>query len=77
MLAVAAVLALPASAWGHAALLRASPVASTLVDEPPRQVTLTFTEPVEPRFATVSVTDAAGAQQAAGAPRARGRPRRR
>jgi copper transport protein len=67
--AVAAVLALPASAWGHAALLRASPVASTLSSESPPQVTLTFTEPVEPRFATISVTDPAGAQQEAGASR--------
>jgi len=75
VLAVAAVLAVPAPAWGHAALLRASPVASTLVNEPPQQVRLTYTEPVEPRFTTVSVTDAAGAPQAAGGPRgAAGRP---
>ena len=67
-LAVAAVLVLPSSAWGHAALLRASPVPSALSEEPPRAVTLTFTEPVEPRFATISVTDAGGAQQVAGAP---------
>jgi methionine-rich copper-binding protein CopC len=36
VVAVAAVLGLPASAWGHAALLRASPVASTLSSEPPQ-----------------------------------------
>ena len=75
VLAVAALLALPASAWGHAALLRASPVAGTVASEPPQLVTLTFTEPVEPRFATISVTDAAGVQQVVSAPqRVPGRP---
>ena len=71
----AAALALPAPAWGHAELLRASPVASTLVNESPPRVTLTFTEPVEARFAAISVTDAAGEQQAAAGPqRPPGRP---
>jgi copper transport protein len=63
-----AALALPASAWAHAALLKTSPSASVTVNTPPRQVALTYSEAVEPRFAIVSVTDAAGTQQTAGRP---------
>jgi copper transport protein len=53
-----AALALPASAWAHAALLRTAPEASVTVNQAPKQVRLTFSEAVEPRFAIVSVTDA-------------------
>jgi copper transport protein len=67
--AAAAALALPAAAWAHAALLRTVPSASGTVNRPPGQVALTFSEPVEPRFAVVSVTDAAGHQETAGPPR--------
>ena len=70
--AVLAVLALPAAASAHAVLLRTSPVASKVVNAPPALVSLTYSEPVEPRFATVSVTDAAGRQQTAGPPRRSG-----
>jgi copper transport protein len=69
LVAVAAALAAPAGAWAHAALLRTSPVASRTLASPPTQVALTYSEAVEPRFAIVSVTDAAGTQQTAGAPR--------
>jgi copper transport protein len=58
--AAALVLALPASAWAHAALLHAAPEAGTILDASPQSVTLTYSEAVEPRFAIVSVTDAAG-----------------
>ena len=68
LLAALAALALPASAWAHAALLKTSPSASVTVNTPPKQVALTYSEAVEPRFAVVSVTDAAGRQQAAGSP---------
>jgi copper transport protein len=63
-----AALALPASAWAHAALLKTSPSASVTVNTPPKRVALTYSEAVEPRFAIVSVTDAAGKQQTAGSP---------
>jgi copper transport protein len=66
---VAAALAAPAVAWSHAALLHTVPAASVLVDTPPKQVALVFSETVEPRFAIVSVTDADARQLAAGAPR--------
>jgi copper transport protein len=67
-LAVAA-LTLPGSAFAHAALLRTVPQASGTVNVAPQQVALTYSEAVEPRFAIVSVTDAAGRQQTAGPPR--------
>jgi copper transport protein len=65
---LAAALALPAAAWAHAALLRTVPSASGTVNRPPPNVQLTYSEAVQPRFAIVSVTDAAGHQQSAGAP---------
>jgi copper transport protein len=58
--AVGAALALPSAAWAHAALLRTVPVASKILNAPPATVQLEYTEPIEPRFAIVSVTDAAG-----------------
>ena len=68
-LAAAVALALPTGAWAHAALLRTVPSASGTVNIAPKQVTLTFTEPVEPRFAIVSVTGANGQQVTSGEPR--------
>ncbi len=69
ILAVATVtLAAPASAWAHAALLSTSPAPTSVVNTPPAQLTLTYSEAVEPRFAIVSVSDAAGHQHAAGRP---------
>ena len=70
LLAAAAVaLVAPAAALAHAALLQTTPSASGVLNAPPREVTLRYSEPVEPRFAIVSVTDAGGTQEAAGAPR--------
>ena len=66
--ALIAALALPGAAWAHAALLRTVPVASATVNAPPPQVALTYDEAVEPRFAIVSVTDAAGHQETSGPP---------
>jgi copper transport protein len=67
--AVAAALALPATAWAHAALLQTNPVASKVVNTPPMQVSLRYSEPVEPRFAIVSVTDADANRMTTGPPR--------
>jgi copper transport protein len=66
---VATALTVPAAAWAHAALLRTVPAASKVVNTPPRSVALVYSEAVEPRFAVVSVTDAAGRQQTTGSPR--------
>jgi copper transport protein len=65
---VAAVLALPAAAWAHAALLKTVPEASRTINSAPAEVRLTYSEPIEPRFAIVSVTDAAGRQVTSGQP---------
>jgi copper transport protein len=73
--AAVAALAVPATAWAHAVLLRTTPTASVTLNRPPQLVRLTYSEPVEPRFAVVSVTDAAGRQVTAGSPaRAPNRP---
>jgi copper transport protein len=65
---LAAALALPASAWAHAALLQTFPQASRTTNVAPAEVRLRYSEPVEPRFAIVSVTDAAGQQVTGGDP---------
>jgi len=68
-LAVAFVaLAAPASAFAHAALLHTSPSASVTLNKPPTELRMTFSEAVEPRFATVSVTDPNANQETAGRP---------
>jgi copper transport protein len=68
LVAVASTLAAPASASAHAVLLQTSPAPTSVVNTPPAQLGLTYSEAVEPRFAIVSVTDAAGHQQSAGRP---------
>jgi copper transport protein len=67
--ATAASLALPAAAWAHAALLQTTPVASRVLNTPPTQVSLRYSEPVEPRFAIISVSNAAGDVVTTGSPR--------
>ena len=67
-LVAAAALAAPAAAWAHAALIRTVPEASRTVNTPPPEVRLTYSEPIEPRFAIVSVSDAAGRQVTNGSP---------
>jgi copper transport protein len=66
----AAALALPAAASAHAALLKTVPQASGTTNAAPPEVRLTYSEPIEPRFAIVSVTDAAGRQVTSGQPAA-------
>jgi copper transport protein len=75
VLIAAAALVVPAAAWAHAALLHTVPEASRTVNKPPPEVRLTYSEPIEPRFAIVSVTDASGRQVTSGHPqRAPGQP---
>jgi copper transport protein len=62
----AAALALPAVASAHAYLIKTAPAASRVLNTPPRTVSLTYDEAVEPRFAIVSVTDASGTQETTG-----------
>jgi methionine-rich copper-binding protein CopC len=66
VLAGSVLLLLPGLAHAHAFLRHASPaVGSTLASAPP-QLTLDFTEAVEPRFSGVEVRDPKGAQVDAG-----------
>ena len=69
LIAAVAALALPAAASAHAVLVRTTPTASVVVNSPPPVVLLKYSEPVEPRFAAISITDAAGNRQTAGTPR--------
>jgi copper transport protein len=64
----AAALALPAAAWAHAALLRTVPSPSGTVNTAPKEVRLTYSEAVEPRFAIVSVTDVDANRVTSGSP---------
>jgi len=68
LLVALVVLAAPTSAFAHAGLVRTDPAPNSVVDGSPAQVSLTYTEPVEPRFAIVSVTDPSGAQMTSGPP---------
>lgn len=72
LIALIFLLAVPASAFGHAVLLRTTPSASGVVNTMPTQITLSFSEPVEARFASVSVTNAGADQRTAGRPTASG-----
>lgn len=72
LIALVFLLALPAAASGHATLVRTTPGSSGVVNAPPTTVTLEFSEPVEARFASVSVTDAPGNQLRDGRPTAEG-----
>ncbi len=55
-------LAAAAGASAHAYLIKTLPAASGVLEAPPRTVALTYDEAVEPRFAIISVTSAAGTQ---------------
>ena len=66
-LATAACLIGP-TAFAHAFLDRAYPPVGSEVSGSPPSLSLTYTEPVEPLFSTVQVTDATGATMEAGKP---------
>jgi len=56
------------AAFAHAFLDRASPAVGSEVTGSPRILALSYTEPVEPSFSSVHVTDAAGTRVDQGAP---------
>ncbi|HEV3056289.1 MAG TPA: copper resistance protein CopC, partial [Solirubrobacteraceae bacterium] len=58
----------PSSASAHAYLIKTVPAASGILNAPPPDVALTYDEAVEPRFAIISVTSAAGTQETTAAP---------
>ncbi len=59
------------AAFAHAFLDRASPAVGSEVTVSPRTLSLTYTEPVEPLFSTVQVTDDKGARMDQGKPTTR------
>jgi copper transport protein len=61
-------LALPAAALAHATLVRTFPSASRILPRPPGELRLTYSEVIAPRFAIVSVTNAAATQMTAAPP---------
>ena len=61
-LVIAAVLAGAAAAYAHAHLDRASPGAGATLAAAPTEVTLHFTQQLEPTFSTIVVRDSAGRQ---------------
>jgi methionine-rich copper-binding protein CopC len=61
-LALAAALAGAGAAYAHAHLDRASPAAGATLAVAPTEVTLHFTQQLEPKFSTIVVRDAAGKQ---------------
>jgi hypothetical protein len=56
--------------WAHAFLDRASPAVGSEVSGSPSALSLTYSEPVEPLFSTVEVTDSGGASVSDGKPAA-------
>ncbi len=64
--AAAALLVLPGRASAHAYLVKTVPASAAILGAPPPSVQLTYDEPVEPRFAAISVTDPAGHELATG-----------
>ncbi len=57
-----------AAAEAHAHLDRADPRVGSTVGTAPREVSLSFTQKIEPAFSTVEVTDAAGQRVDEGRP---------
>jgi copper transport protein len=60
VIAVAALLALPGTALGHAELLETWPERGAQLDRAPREVTFRFSEPVEAGFGAIRVFDGDG-----------------
>ncbi len=58
--------ALASAASAHAYLIKTVPAVSGVLNAPPPNVQLTYDEAVEPRFAIISVTNAAGQQETTG-----------
>src|SRR5260370_21638840 len=61
-LVIAAALVTAVAAYAHAHLDRASPAAGATLAVAPTEVTLHFTQRLEPKFSTIVVRDAGGKQ---------------
>ena len=67
LLALSVIAAGSASAAAHAMLLSSSPAANAVLATAPSSVTITFTEPADPRLSSVRVLDVAGSGHSTGA----------
>lgn len=67
----AAICLVSSAAFAHAFLDRASPAVGSEVPSSPSTLTLTYTEPVEPLFSTVHVTNGSGTEVDQGKPSVR------
>lgn len=65
--ALAVIAGVSAPAMAHAFLEKADPGAGANLHGAPRRIALRFSEPLEPAFSAVTVTDAAGNDVSAGA----------
>ena len=65
-------LLVPGAAHAHAMLDRASPPVGSTVGAAPKEVVLSFTEKLEPKFSSIEVQNATGASVNAGRARASG-----
>jgi copper resistance protein C len=61
LLVIIAVCLIGRAAWAHAFLDKASPPVGSEVSRSPPTLALSYSEPVEPLFSTIRVTDASGA----------------
>lgn len=71
-IAVVILLVLTGSASAHAFLLHASPAAGATLVSPPKELSLDFSEALEPTFSNVTVVDGTGRKVAAAASVANG-----
>jgi len=65
-------LAVPPHAWAHAFLAKASPPAGSQMPAAPSELTLRFTEGVEPLFSAIDLLGPTGAPVSVPAPKAAG-----
>jgi copper resistance protein C len=68
LLLAAAACLISASAFAHAALDRASPPVGSEVSGSPATLSLSYSEPVEPLFSSIEVTDSQGRRMDTGKP---------
>jgi methionine-rich copper-binding protein CopC len=60
VLLLAMVLAAPVPALAHAMLMKSDPAAGATLSASPAQITIRFSEALEPRFSSITLVDATG-----------------
>ena len=63
-----ALLVPPSSVYAHANLVKSNPAPNSVLQEPPSQIVIWFTEPIEPSLSSIRVLDATGAEVEEGEP---------